>query len=97
MNKTPKQMLDHLLARGGTLHFADTKELLANRDGEWNTSKNPQHYFNIVEKAIKGLAQNGINSNLNEQMDMTLFFLKATDKFDPAVREWEAKPDAEKM
>jgi hypothetical protein len=56
LNKTPKQMLDHLLARGETLDFADTKELLAKRDGEWNTSKIPQLYFNRVEKAIKGLA-----------------------------------------
>jgi hypothetical protein len=48
-------MLDHLLARGGALDFADTKELLAERDGEWNISKNPQLYFNRIEKAMKGL------------------------------------------
>jgi hypothetical protein len=33
LNQTPRQMLDHLLARGGALDFADTKELLAKRDG----------------------------------------------------------------
>jgi hypothetical protein len=48
-------MLDHLNNRGGALIFADTKELLAERDGEWNVSENPQLYFNRVEKAIKGL------------------------------------------
>ena len=29
LNQTPRQMLDHLLARGGALDFADTKVLLA--------------------------------------------------------------------
>ena len=55
LNQTPRQMLDHLLARGGALDFADTKELLTERDGEWSVSENPQLYFNRVEKATKGL------------------------------------------
>jgi hypothetical protein len=59
INQT-RQMLKHLLNRGGALDFADTKELLAQQDGEWNINKNPQVYFNQVKKAIKGLAQNGI-------------------------------------
>ena len=96
LNQTPKQMLDHLLARGGALDFADTKELLTERDGEWNISKNPQLYFNRVEKAMKGLLQNGITSDPNERRDITLFYLKATGEFDAAVRDWEAKPAADK-
>ncbi len=56
LNKTPRQMLEHLLDRGGALNFADTKNLIAERDGEWNISKNPQIYFNRVEKAMKRLA-----------------------------------------
>jgi len=35
LNQTPRQMLDHLKARGGALDFADTKTLLAERDSEW--------------------------------------------------------------
>ena len=92
LNQTPRQMLDHLLARGGALDFADTKQLLAERDGEWNISENPQLYFNRVEKAIKGLLRNGINSDPNERRDIALYYLKATGEFDAAVREWEAKP-----
>jgi hypothetical protein len=34
INRTPRQMLEHLLNRGGALNFADTKELLAQQDGE---------------------------------------------------------------
>jgi hypothetical protein len=95
LNQTPRQMIAHLLTRGGALDFADTKDLLAERDGEWNVTKKPQIYFNRVEKAMKGLLRNGINSDLNERRD-TLFQLKATGEFDPAVREWEAKPAAQK-
>ena len=96
LNQTPRQMLNHLLARGGALDFADTKELLTERDGEWNISENPQLYFNRVEKAMKGLLRNGITSDPNERRDIALFYLKTTGEFDAAVREWEAKPAADK-
>ena len=52
LNRTPRQMLEHLLDRGGALNFADTKNLIGKRDGEWNINKNPQIYFNRLEKAI---------------------------------------------
>ena len=67
LNQTPRQMIEHLLTQGEALDFADTKDLLAKRDGEWNVTKNPQIYFNRVEKAIKGLRRNGITSDLNER------------------------------
>ncbi len=86
LNLSPKEMLDHLWNRGGALHFADTKTLLAERDGEWDASKIPQLYFNRVEKAMKGLTQTGIHSDLNERRDMALYYLKAAGKFDAAVR-----------
>jgi hypothetical protein len=84
-------MLEHLLIRGETLDFADTKALITKRDNKWNVSKNPQLYFNRVEKAIKGLDRNGINSDLNEQRDIALYYLKAAVKFDAACCEWEQK------
>ena len=85
LNQTPRQMIQHLLTRGGALDFADTKDLLAERDGEWDVTENPQIYFNRVEKAIKGLQRNGITSDLNERRDIALFHLKATGEFDAAV------------
>ncbi len=91
-------MLKHLLDRGGALDFANTNKnnLLAKRDGEWNVNENPQIYFNRLEKAMKSLAQNGINSELNKQRDMALYHLKITGEFDLAVHEWEQKPTAGK-
>jgi hypothetical protein len=89
-------MLDHLWNRGGALGFANTKTLLAERDGEWDARKIPQLYFNRVEKAMKGLTQEGIKSDLNERRDMALCYLKAAGKFDAAVCEWESKSAASK-
>jgi hypothetical protein len=78
------------------LDSADTQELLAERDGEWNVNTNPQLYFNRVEKAMKGLTRCGITLYLNEQRDMALYYLKVASEFDAACREWEAKPTANK-
>ena len=92
LNQTPTDMLNHLRNRGGALDFADTKTLLAERDGEWDASKVPQLYFNQVEKAIQGLNRAGINSDLNKRWDMALYYLNALGEFDVAVRDWENKP-----
>jgi hypothetical protein len=89
-------MLDHLRNCGRALDFADTKMLLAERDAEWNIYEIPQIYFNRVEKAMQGLTRAGINSNLNKRKDIALFYLKTTGEFNAAVREWEAKPEADK-
>jgi hypothetical protein len=89
-------MLNHLRNRGGALDFADTKTLLAERDGEWDAIEVPQLYFNRVEKAIQGLTRVGINSDLNEHRDMALCYLQASGEFDAAVREWENRPASQK-
>jgi hypothetical protein len=39
LNLSPREMINHLRNRGGTLGFADTKTLLAERDGKWDASK----------------------------------------------------------
>ncbi len=41
LNQMPRQMINHLKARGGALDFADTKTLLAERDTEWDVSIKP--------------------------------------------------------
>ena len=96
LNQTPTDMLNHLQNRGGALDFADTKTLLAERDGEWDASEVPQLYFNRVEKAMQGLTRAGINSDLNERCGMALFYLQASGEFNAAVREWENRPAGQK-
>ncbi len=51
LNQTPRQMINHLKVRGGTLYFSDTKTLLAEQNAEWDVSVNPQKYFNRVEQS----------------------------------------------
>ncbi len=88
--------MNHLRNRGGALDFADTKTLLAERDGEWNAHEVPQLYFNRVEKAIQGLTRAGIYSDLNERRDMALYSLKALGEFDAAIRDWENRSAGQK-
>ncbi len=52
------------------MDFADTKTLLAERDGEWDASNVPQIYFNRVEKAIQGLTCTGITLDLNKRSNI---------------------------
>ncbi len=90
-------MINHLKVRGGALDFADTKTLLAERDMEWDISKNPQIYFNRVEKAVKTLMRANITSDMNQLQDMALYHFKASGQFAAAVRKWENKSAADKM
>ncbi len=85
LHQTPTDMLNHLRNHGGALDFADTKTLLAERDGEWDPSEVPQLYFNEVKKAIQGLIRVEITSDLNEQCNMALYYLKAFEEFDAAI------------
>jgi hypothetical protein len=96
LNQMPRQMINHLTARGGALDFADTKTLLAERDAEWDISENPQTYFNRVEQAIKSLTQAGINLDLNEQRDIALFYFKSSGEFNAVVCKWENQPTVNK-
>ncbi len=96
LNQTPKQMITHLRARSGQLDFTDTNKLISERDAEWDVSEVPQVFFNRVKKAVKQLKNAGITSNMNEYRDMALYYLKASNEYDTAVREWEAKPIADK-
>ncbi len=90
-------MIDHLKVRGGTLASADTKALLAERDMEWDISKNPQIYFNRVEKVVKTLTRAKITSDMNQLRDMALYHFKASGEFDAVVHEWENKSAMDKM
>ncbi len=55
LNQTPTEMLTHLRNRGGALDFADTKTLLAERDGEWDASEVPQFTSTESKKQSKDL------------------------------------------
>jgi hypothetical protein len=56
LKQNTKKNARALIQQERSTRLADTKNLLAKRDGEWNVNKNPQFYFNRVEKVIKSLA-----------------------------------------
>jgi hypothetical protein len=89
-------MIAHFCNRGGQLNFRDTEKLLPQRDSKWDAIEVPQVYFNQVKKTIRQLEPAGIQSNLNERRGMALFYLKASGEYNAVVREWEAKPAADK-
>jgi hypothetical protein len=95
-NQIPRQMIDHLKVRGGALDFVDMKTLLAKRDTEWDISKNPQIYFNRVEKAVKTLTRANITSDMNQVQDMALYHFKASGEFNVVVCKWENKSAVDK-
>jgi hypothetical protein len=45
---------------------------------------------------MQQLQRAGISSDLNKRRDMALYYLKATEEYDPAVREWKNKATANK-
>jgi hypothetical protein len=87
LNESPKTIIAHLRIQGGTLDFADTINLIKERDSEWDGIEVPQVYFIRVTKAMEQLQRAGINSDLNERGDKALFYLKNTGEYDPAVLE----------
>ncbi len=93
---TPKQMITHLRTRWGSADFVDKCELLNTLNSPWNVAKVLTTHFNKVEKAIKQLARVNVPWPLEASMNSTLKTFKDSGDYDPAVREWEARPEIEK-
>jgi hypothetical protein len=93
---TPKQMITHLRTRWGSADFVDKCELLNTLNSPWNVAEVPTTHFNKDEKAIKQLARVTVPWPLEASMNSTLKTFKDSGDYDPAVREWEARPEIEK-
>ena len=94
LNVTPLQMLTHLRNRWGTMDFVDVTALLNECDAPWNAAEVPQKYFNRIDKACKQLARANIQMDERAMMAKALKSFKDAGDFDPAIREWEARPAA---
>jgi hypothetical protein len=93
---TPKQIIAHLRTRWGSADFVDKCALLNELNSPWNVVEVPTANFNRVEKAIKQLAHVNVPWPLEASMNSTLKAFKDSGDYDPAVHEWEAKPEADK-
>jgi hypothetical protein len=94
LNVTPRAMLTHLMDRWGGLDFVNISVLISEQDGPWSVTEVPTAYFTRVEKAIKQLEQVNIQSDWTACMNIALAHFRKCGEFNPAVREWEARPIA---
>lgn len=89
-------MITHLRQRWGAADFVDKCALINKMNAPWTAAEVPTIYFNCIEKAIKQLSRVGVAWPPEACMNSTLKAFKDAGNYDPAVQEWEAKPDAEK-
>lgn len=94
LNVTPLQMLTHLRARWGSMDFVDITALMAECDAPWNAAEVPTKYFNRVDKARRQLSRANIQIDERAMLAKALKSFKDAGDFDPAIREWEARPVA---
>jgi hypothetical protein len=92
LNVTPFQMLTHLRDRWGSMDYVDITALLAECDSPWNAAEVPTKYFNRVDKARRQLARANVQVDERAMMAKALKCFKDAGDFDPAIREWEARP-----
>jgi hypothetical protein len=92
LNVTPFQMLTHLRDRWGSMDCVDITALLAKCDSPWNAAEVPTKYFNRVDKARRQLARANVQVDERAMMAKALKCFKDAGDFDPAIREWEARP-----
>jgi hypothetical protein len=92
LNVTPLQMLTHLRDRWGSMDYIDITTLLAECDSPWNAGEEPTKYFNRVDKARRQLARANVQVDERAMMAKALKCFKEAGDFDPAIREWEARP-----
>ena len=93
---TATQMIAHLRSRWGTADFVDKCALINELNTPWNAAEIPTIYFNRVEKAIKQLARVNVVWLTEACVNSVLKAFKDTGDYDAAVREWEAKAEADK-
>ncbi len=93
---TAKDMITHLRSRWGSADFVDKCALINELNTPWSAAEVPTIYFNRIEKAIKQLSRVGVPWQREACINNALKAFKDAGEYDAAVREWEAKPEAEK-
>jgi hypothetical protein len=61
-------------------------------DSPWNAAEVPTKYFNRVNKARRQLARANVQIDERAMMAKALKSFKDAGDYDPAIREWEARP-----
>jgi hypothetical protein len=94
LNVTPLQMITHLRNRWGTMDYVDITALLAECDAPWNAAEVPEKYFNRLDDVRRQLARAQVQVDERAIVAKVLKSFKDAGDYDPAIREWEARPAA---
>lgn len=94
-HRTPIELLTHLRSNGATLDDVDIQELISTMDNAWNPTENPATKFERDDKFEQQLAKVGIPADPQRRLALFKAAVKRAGTFDPAIREWEAKPKSD--
>ena len=93
-HRTPRELLDHLRANGGTLDHLDVTELIQSLQKDWDHVEAPATFFARGDKIERQLVKAGQAANPTLRLAFGLSTFEASEEFEPSIREWKAKPAA---
>ena len=92
---SPKDLLTHLRNVGGSLDHMDVTELFTNIQKPWDGIEAPAAHFARGDKFERQLLKVGQSKNPALRLAFALATFQASGEFEPALRDWEAKPKAD--
>lgn len=93
---SPKTLLTHLRNVGGTLDHMDVTELFTNIQKPWDGIETPAAHFARGDKFERQLLKVGQKKNPELRLAFALATFHASGEYEPALRDWEAKPKSDK-
>ena len=95
-HRTPMEILEHLRTHGGDLNHLDVTELIQQLQKEWDHVKAPATLFARGDKIERQLVKAGQAENPTLRLAFALATFEASGEFEPSIREWKAKPVADR-
>ena len=92
---SPKDLLTHLRNVGGSLDHMDVTELFTNIQKPWDGIEAPAAHFARGDKFERQLLKVGQKKNPELRLAFALATFHASGEYEPALRDWEAKPTAD--
>jgi len=91
---SPKDLLTHLHNVGRSLDHMDVTELFTNIQKPTDGIEAPAAHLARGDKFERQLLKVGQSKNPNLRLAFALATFQASGEFEPALRDWEAKPKA---
>ena len=93
-HRSPKEILAYLRAHGGDLDHLDVTELIQQLQKDWDHVEAPATLFARGDKIERQLVKAGQAANPPLRLAFALATFEASGEFEPSIREWKAKPVA---